>query len=162
MVAYRTDNIYRSLSLQVLLWDTYSSTWTYEDDLFELAINAFIVSDNIIFILAGTTGNIYYWTGARAQLLTKVPSLLTAVSINSYNVANLNGKALFAVGTQVYSIHKADKDMPYAIVEEFTLSSGTSASLLVKGSDLLVSNGAAVFKTGTTKATATITSSGLC
>lgn len=143
---------------KVILWDTYSSSWTYEDDLYEIGINAFIVSDNIIFILAGTVGNIYYWTGAKAQLLTKIPSLLTAVSIKPYNVAILNGKALFAVGTQIYSIHKADKDMAYAVVEEFTLSSGTAASLLVKGSDLLVSNGAAVFKTGTSKATATFTS----
>lgn len=144
---------------KVVLWDTYSSSWTYEDDLYEIGISAFIVSDNIIFILAGTTGNIYYWTGAKAQFYAKIPSLSTAVSINPYNVAILGGKALFAIGTRIYSIHKSDKDMPYSIVEEFTLSSGTAASILVKGSDLLVSNGSAIFKTGTDKATAKITSS---
>lgn len=141
---------------KVVLWDTYSSSWTYEDDLYEIGINAFIPADNIIFISAGVSGNIYYWTGAKAQKLTRIQNVTT--SINPYNVAVQNGKALFAIGTKVFSIHKEDKDMSYAICEEFTASTGTIGSLLIKGTTLLASVGTAVHITGTTKATASFTS----
>jgi len=141
---------------KVILWDTYSSSWTYEDDLYEIGINAFIVADNVIMISAGIAGNIYYWTGAKAQKMTRIQNVTT--SINPYNVAVLNGRALYAIGTKVFSIHKEDKDMGYAVCEEFTASTGTLASILVKGSTLLASVGSAVFISGSTKATATLTS----
>lgn len=141
---------------KVILWDTYSSSWTYEDDLYEIGINAFIVSDNIIFISAGIVGNIYYWTGAKAQKFNKIQNVTT--SINPYNTAVLNGRSLFAIGTKVFSIYKEDKDMNYALCEEYTVSTGTIGSILVKGSTLLASVGTAVHITGTNKAVASFTS----
>jgi hypothetical protein len=141
---------------KILLWDTYSSSWTYEDDLYEIGINAFIRADDLIFISAGIVGNLYYWSGARAVKFKKIRNVTT--SINPYNVAILNGRSLFAIDTKVYSVYREDKDLPYAVVEEFTVPSGTIASMTVKGSSLLVSNGAAVYATGTNKAEATFTS----
>lgn len=141
---------------KIVLWDTYSSSWTYEDDLYEIGINSFMVSDNVIFISAGITGNIYTWNGSNAEKFKTITGVTTAIA--PYNTATLNGKALIGIGTKVYSIHRADRDMPYAICEEFSVANGSLSCLLVKGSSLLASNGSAVYKTGTTKATATVTS----
>lgn len=140
---------------KIVLWDTYSSSWTYEDDLYEIGINSFMISDNVIFIQAGTVGNIYTWSGSFAEKFKQITGVTTG--INPYATDTLNGKALIVIDKQVYSIHRADKDMPYAIVEEFTLPSGTGASLIAKGTSILVPNGSAVYKSGTDKATATVT-----
>jgi hypothetical protein len=138
---------------KVFLWDTYSSSWTVEDDVPEIGINTFIPMDNITIAQCGTAGNLYYWTGARMEKLKKLRSVTT--SANHYAAAILNGKSLFATGTKIFSFHREDKDMPLAIVQEYT-ASGTVASIVVQASQLFVSTGSNIQKIGTSYATATI------
>lgn len=143
---------------KVFLWDTYSPSWTYEDEVFESGINCFIQLDNLTMAQCGNAGWLYYWTGSRLEKFKKIKGITTTniATAHAYTT-NLNGKALFANASSIYSIHRESKDLPVAICKEYT-STGTINSILAAGSQLLVSytNGEVigVDKIGTNYATA--------
>jgi hypothetical protein len=139
---------------KVFLWDTYSSSWTVEDEIPEIGVNCFIPSDNITFAQCGTSGQLYYWTGGSMQSFKKIRGVTT--SVNSYASTRLAGKPLFATGTKVFSIHRSDKDFPYVVVQEYTATTGTIASIIGVGTQLLVSTGSNIDKIGANYATAMI------
>ena len=138
---------------KVFLWDTVSTSWTYEDEVFEVGINCFIQLDNIIAAQCGTSGRFYYWTGSQMSYFGKIKGITT--TLGEQMALTYNGRPLFANGTKIYSIHKEDKDLPYAFCGEYTCT-GTIASLAVQGQTLLASVGTGVDKRGTNYATATI------
>lgn len=138
---------------KVFLWDTVSPSWTFEDEVFEIGVNCFIQLDNIIAAQCGTSGRLYYWTGSQMSSFGKIRGITTALGEQMSVV--FNGRPLLANGTKIYSIHKEDKDLPYAIVGEYTCT-GTIASLAVQGQNLLASVGTGVDKIGTSYATAVI------
>lgn len=138
---------------KVFLWDTVSPSWTFEDEVFEIGVNCFIQLDNIIAAQCGTSGRLYYWTGSQMSSFGKIRGITTALGEQMSVV--FNGRPLLANGTKIYSIHKEDKDLPYAIVGEYTCT-GTIASLAVQGQTLLASVGTGVDKVGTSYATAII------
>lgn len=141
-------------SCKVFLWDTYSPSWTIEDEILETGVNCFIPSDNITFAQCGSSGNIYYWTGGRMEQFKRFRGITTVW--NPYNSTHLAGKPLFASDGKVFSLHRTDKDFPYCIIQEYTLTGGTSASIITTGSQLLVSTGTNIDKIGTSYAIATI------
>ena len=51
----------------VYLWDTYSSSWTLEDELPENGVNTFIDGDNVTIAQCGSSGALYYWNGSTMQ-----------------------------------------------------------------------------------------------
>jgi hypothetical protein len=124
---------------KAFLWDTYSSSWSYEDEVFEAGINCFIQTDNLTLAQCGNAGWIYYWTGSRLEKFKKIKGITTTNTATLHNyTTTLNGKALLANGTYIYSIHRENKDLPMAICREYT-STGTINSILAVGSQLLVS-----------------------
>ena len=139
---------------EVFLWDTFSSSWTLSDIVPEIAVNCFIPADNITFAQCGNNGNIYYWTGSTMEKFKKIRGVTTA--INSYNSALLAGKSIFATGAKVFSLHREDRDLPYVIVQEYTLTTGTAQSVITTGTQLLISTGSNIDKIGTNYATAII------
>jgi len=142
---------------KVFLWDTYSPSWTTEDDVYESGINSFIETDNIIFAQCGASGNLYYWTGTRMERFGKIRGITTTNTATAHALkTNLNGKTLIANSTKVYSIHREDKDMGFAIACEYTCTTGTISSIISQGSQLLVSTGSNIDKIGANYATATI------
>ena len=141
-------------SCKVYLWDTFSASWTLEDELPEIAVNAFIPSDNITFAQCGDNGQIYYWTGAKMEKYKRIRGVTTA--INPYNATLLDGKSLFATGAKIFSLHREDRDLPYIIVQEYTLTTGTSQSLISTGTQLLVSTGSNIDKIGTSYGSAVV------
>jgi len=134
-------------------WNRISPSWTFEDVIPEVSVNCFIQGDNIIFFQAGGVGQIYYWSGSQGVKLKKIKGVTTA--INSYNATELAGKSLFAVGTKVYSIHREDSSLPYAVAGEYT-AGGTIKSLGASATQIFVSGGSVIAKIGTTYATAVI------
>lgn len=142
-------------SCSAFLWDTYSDSWTLADEIPEVGINCFIKNDDIIFAQCGTRGQLYYWNGNAMVRFRKIPGITTTVAPT--NVGKLNGRCLFAAGTKIFSIHREDNDMPYAIVQEYTTTSGNVNALNSYGSTLIVSAGTHIDKTGTSYATAVIT-----
>ena len=138
---------------KVFLWDTVSTSWTYEDEVFEIGVNCFLQLDNIIAAQCGTSGRLYYWTGSQMSYFGKIRGITTA--LGEQMSVTFNGRPLLANGTKIYSIHKEDKDLPYAIVGEYTCT-GTISSLAVQGQTLLASVGTGVDKRGTSYATAIV------
>ncbi len=138
---------------RVFLWDTVSTSWSYEDEVFEIGINCFIQLDNIILAQCGTTGRFYYWTGSKMNYFGKISGITTG--LGEQKSVTYNGRPLYANGTKTYSIHKEDNNLPYAFCGEYTCT-GTINSLFVQGQTLLASVGTGFDKRGTTFATATI------
>lgn len=139
---------------KAFLWDTFSDSWTIDDEIPEVGINCFIKNDDIIFAQCGTQGQLYYWSGSAMVRFRKIPNITT--SVNPYATTRLSGRCLFASGQKVFSIHREDNDLPYAIVQEYTTTSGNITSLSTYGTILLVSAGTHVDKTGTDYAVATV------
>lgn len=140
-------------SCKLFLWDRISPAWTYADEIGEAGIACMIKGDNITYLIT-TSGNTYYWNGSQAIKFKKIRGVTP--SVNHYASTMLNGRALFATGTKVFSIHRETTEMPWAIVQEYTLTAGTCQSIIAVGSQLLVSTGDNIDKIGTTYATATI------
>lgn len=139
---------------KTFLWDRVSPSYTLEDITPENGVNCFIVADNITFAQCGSVGNVYYWTGSKLELFKKIRNVST--SVNPYATTTINGRSLFGTGTKVFSIHRSDKDTPYVLCQEYTLTTGTLASLGNCGSTLLASTGTNIDATGANYATATI------
>lgn len=143
---------------KAFLWDTYSSSWTVDDDVFETGIQTFIRVDNFVLAQCGTEGNLYLWNGNQMELFKKIQNVSTPVSATSHALKNVyNGVALLGIGTKVYSIHHADRDLPYAIVHEYTVTTGEVKCIAVSGTTLLVSTGDNIDKAGSNYAVAKIT-----
>lgn len=138
----------------VFLWDTYSPSWTSEDKVPDNGVNCFIDGDGMIFAQIGTSGWIYYWTGAQMKRFYKLRGITTAHGDQCSTVHN--GRPLYATGTKVFSIHRESESFPYAVVQEYTATTGTIKSILSTGSQLLLSNGSNIDKIGTDYAVATI------
>jgi hypothetical protein len=140
-------------SCKVFLWDSVSTAWTYEDTIPEIGINCFISIDNLTLAQCGTSGNFYYWTGSQMAYFNKISGITTG--LGEQKSVSLNGRPLYANGTEIYSIHRQNSSLPYAICVEYTCSSTVNA-LTVQGQTLLASTGSQVEKKGADYATAVI------
>lgn len=140
---------------RVFLWDTVSTSYSYEDEVFEAGgIRCFIQLDNIYICQAGNNGHFYYWTGSKMAYFGKIRGITTA--LGEQKSATLNRRPLFACGTKIYSIHSEENGLPTAFVCEYTITSGSISSIIVQGQNLLISTGTGVEKQTTTYAVATI------
>jgi hypothetical protein len=138
---------------KVFLWNKVDNSYTYEDEIFEIGVNCFLQIDNVILAQCGTAGRFYYWTGSKMNYFGKIRGITTAGG--EQMTAVYNGKCLFANATKIFSIHKEDKDLPYAFCSEYT-ATGTIGSLIIQGQQLLVSRGTGIDKLGTNYGTAII------
>jgi len=136
------------------LWDSHSSSWTTEDDVYEIGINCFIASDNLTYAQCGTEGKIYYWSGERMIYYDQMSSATT--SVGQEKVTVLKGKPLIAVGTRVYSLYKKTRNANDVLCHEYT-GSATITSIGVTGGQLLAHVGTGVMKIDTNYATASVT-----
>lgn len=138
---------------KVFLWNTVSTSWTYEDEVFEIGINCFVQLDNDYLAQCGVNGAFYYWTGSRMAFYGEIRGITTA--LGEQMSTTFNRRPLFANGTKIYSIFKRANGLPTAFVGEYT-ATGTIASLITQGQTLLASVGTGVDKNGTTFSTTTI------
>ncbi|MEI9966171.1 MAG: hypothetical protein WDN67_00625 [Candidatus Moraniibacteriota bacterium] len=139
---------------EAFLWDTFSSSWTEQDTIYEIGVNCFIEADSFTYAQCGTEGNIYYWTGNRMPFFYQIRNVTTSHGHQKSGV--LNGKPLLAIGTDIYSVYKRQGEIDI-VVHEYTTTTGSVVSIGVTGTQLLVSNGSNVNKIGTNRSTATAT-----
>lgn len=136
----------------VYLWDTYSSSWTLEDELPENGVNCFIDGDNVVIAQCGSSGALYYWNGSIMQSFTNnIRGVTTGVAPFATTV--FNKRPTFVVGNTVFTVYRQYTDAPYAVVQEYTATQTTTASIVSTGSQLLVSHGSGVDKLSTSYAT---------
>lgn len=139
---------------KAFLWDTVSSSWTYEDEVFEIGINSIVQLDNTYIAQCGSSGKFYYWTGARFNYFGRIRDITTSIGIGNKSVV-FNGVALYANGNKIYSIHKEDASFPFAFCGEYTTTANITG-LAVQGGTLLASVGTGIDKRGTSYATGTV------
>jgi hypothetical protein len=137
---------------RIFYWDTYSSSWTLEDDV--QAINFFIKVDNYTFVQAGTEGMIYNWDGNKAVKWKPLRGVTSDVSVQA--TTQLGDKTLFAIGATVYSLYQKSGSSGFAITPEYTAPANIQ-SIMAIGSTLLVSANSLLYTFSTSRATATIT-----
>jgi len=146
---------------KIFSWDTYSVSWTYDDEVPEVGINAFISADNYVFVHAGLGGSIYMWNGQNLELYKRVQGSYTPTATSTVHpnaVGTLGGVSLFGLSDGagdpadegVYVLGHYSRNYPFVHDLSFPISEfdGTDASLkngieigaiIVSGYDVFVS-----------------------
>lgn len=136
-------------------WNRWSVSWTVEDDIEEVGINAIIPMDNYSMIQAGRKGNIYSYNGAQLNIYTEIPADMgptDVVLVHPNATDNYKGMPIFGVsnvsGTSaiagVYSLHtKNAQTYPRVMNVENTISTDNIdgvdiTSLLVHGDNIFI------------------------
>ena len=91
-------------SAMIFRWNTWSESWTIEDEIPERSINAFIPVDNYVYIIAGSRANVYFYNGQTLELWRRVGGTFRnsqAVKVYPNAVANMNGIPLFGISNHI-------------------------------------------------------------
>lgn len=144
-------------------WTTWSDSWSDDDEVPEVGVNAILPLDNTVVVQCGVKGNLYYYDGSALQPFKKVPGVWSSDkrAITHLNATALfptqSGVSLFAVSNQnnnpclqgVYSLGGYASNYPkvlsldYVISERsggnFVTSSIEIGAILIIGDDMLVS-----------------------
>jgi len=94
-------------------------------------INTFFGSSNsnVIFALAGHSGDIIHYTGSQAVLRQRIPDV-ESVLPNPYNDAILDGRGLVAVHGKIFSYHQRKSGHPFALTHAYTCTGGEDAKII--------------------------------
>ena len=82
----------------------------------------------------------YLYNGSQLEIFSLIRN--AATTTGHQLTTNFQGKPLIANGGRIYSLHRANRNLPFALVGEYTCSAGASAtihSIRANGSTLLVS-----------------------
>ena len=142
-------------------WNTWSASFATANEIDEVGVNAFMQGDNIVFVQAGLSGNIYYYD-PNTNTLESFKTIAGTYSPTKYgeihpsSVATLNKVVLFGFSNGsgnpadqgVYAIGRHSRnypyisDMPYPISERsggaFVLSGIEIGGIAVRGFNLYV------------------------
>jgi len=141
-------------SAMIFRWNTWSVSWSIEDDIEEQSINAFIPVDNFVYAVAGTRGNVYFYNGEKLELLRRIGGEFDStdsVKVNPNAVASLHGIPLVGVSsvsgdaleTGVYGMGTANPRLfPRIFDLEYVTSQGSTGveigSIITFGTGMLV------------------------
>lgn len=141
-------------SAMIFRWNTWSVSWSIEDDIEEQSINAFIPVDNFVYAVAGTRGNVYFYNGEKLELLRRIGGEFEStdsVKVNPNAVASLHGIPLVGVSsvsgdaleTGVYGMGTANPRLfPRIFDLEYVTSQGSTGveigSIVTFGTGMLV------------------------
>ena len=147
---------------ELFRWNTYSGSFQVSNQIDEVGINAFLQTDNFVYVQAGLWGRIYVYDyiNNRLESFKTVPgeySPLRYATCNPDAVATISGIALFGMSNGlgdpcdegVYAIGRHSRnypyilDLPYPISEReedgsFALSGVEIGSITVSGFDVFV------------------------
>lgn len=142
-------------SAMIFRWNTWSVSWSIEDDIEETGINAFIPVDNFVYVVAGKRGNVYFYNGERLELFRRIGGEFTstdAIKVHYDAVASFHGIPLIGVSNVsgnpieqgVYAMGTANPRLfPRIFDLEYVISQGASSieigSICVFGSEIFVS-----------------------
>jgi len=144
------------VTAKAFYWDTYSSSWTIEDEL--VAVCFFVKCDNDLFMVGRTLQDgssvIYFWNGNKAERFKTIRNHAANISVQA--TAQRGDKTLFAVGNALYALYKP-LGGSYGLVREYTADSDIQ-SVFVSGNTLYVSTQTGVYtEDQNTRATGVIT-----
>ena len=87
-------------SAMIFRWNTWSESWTIEDEIPERSINAFVHVDNYIYVIAGSRANVYFYNGQTLELWRRVGGTFRnsqSVKVYPNAVASINGIPIFGI-----------------------------------------------------------------
>lgn len=113
-------------------WNTWSPSWSIEDEVPENSINAFLLVDNAYYIQAGDHGALYYYSGEKLYLertiygdyagksMTVHPNAVSSLKgIPLFGVSNLSGnpvkQGVYSFGTRNSSVYPRILNLEYVI-----------------------------------------------
>lgn len=126
------SNVMRS---EIIRWNTWSVSFSVSDPIPEVGVNAFLDTDNIVIVSAGTKGNLYIYDGAQLETYKKIKGTWNSdnkAKINPNAVFNFNGMPLFGlsidtgegVNLGIYSLARTNRNYPYVLNLEYKISTG--------------------------------------
>jgi hypothetical protein len=136
-------------------WNTWSESWTIEDEIPETGISAFIPVDNYVYVIAGRRSNVYFYNGEQLQLVRKIGGEYDRTDytiVNPNATASLHGIPLIGVsngsgnplecgtygfGTINPSLYERIFDLEYVLSEG--LEDIEIGAMAVLGDDLFIS-----------------------
>lgn len=139
---------------QIFRWNTYSVSFTNNDSVPEIGINAFLPLDNVTVVQAGQRGNIYTYNGAQLEQFKRILgdwSNQNKAFVQANAIANYMGRALFGLSNNmnnpvnqgVYSFGGFSANYPKVLALEFILSTLNLnniqiSAIAIMGDDILV------------------------
>lgn len=120
-------------------WNTYSNSWSYKDVIKQKGAYAFLDSDNYIYVIC-VSGDIYLYSGTQLELFSNIRNV--ASTTGHQLTTSFAGRPMIANGSKIYSLHRKNRNLPFAFVGEYTCSQGETAiihSIAACGTQLLVS-----------------------
>lgn len=113
----------------VYRWDTYSDSWTIDDQIEVNGVNIFIYADNNLLAQIGSNADIYSYNGAKMEKYLQLRNGDTAVNVTLTSSANISGTPIFATGKGIFSFSRPAPDMDYAQNIEYISSQGQSITV---------------------------------
>lgn len=132
---------------EILSWNTWSVSYSVADTLPEVGINAFLETDNLVIINAGTKGNTYTFDGRKAELYVQVKgdwSSTNKAVVHPEAVFNFNGLPLFGlsqssgtgVNLGVYSLGRTNRKYPFVLNLDYPISERNSGEYYLTGIEI--------------------------
>ena len=129
---YVAENVMRT---EIIRWNTWSVSYSVTDPIPEIGINAFLDTDNLVIVSAGTKGNLYVYDGVRLDFFKNIKgawSSTNKATIHPQACFNFNGLPLFGlsqvtgtgVNLGVYSLGSTSRGYPVVLNLEFKISEG--------------------------------------
>lgn len=107
-------------------WNTYSDSWSYKDVIKQKGAYAFLDSDNYVHVVC-VSGDIYLYNGSKLEIFSNIRDAVTTTGHQL--TTNFKGKPLIANGGRIFSLHRKNRNLPFALVGEYTCSAGTDATI---------------------------------
>lgn len=139
----------------IFRWNTWSESWTIEDEIPERSVRAFIPVDNFVYVVAGNMLNVYFYNGEQLQLFRRIGGEFNeqdSMIVHPNAVASLNGIPLIGVSSGsnnpveagVYSMGTMNPRLyPRVFVTDYILSCGMEnteiGSISVLGDQVFIS-----------------------
>ena len=136
---YVSDNVTET---EILRWNTWSVSYSVADTIPEVGVNAFLETDNVTLINAGTKGNIYEYDGTRAFLKKTIKgdwSSTNKAYVHPNAAFNFHGMPLFGlsqltgtgVNLGVYSYARTNANYPYVLNLDYPISVRSGSALVL-------------------------------
>lgn len=140
---------------RVLRWDTVSTSWTGQDDIYEAGVKAFMYDDNYVYALVGDFGKWFFYNGEKLEPYFQIPgewSPSKKAVVHPNAVGFLLGKPVFGLSNStgnpalqgIYTFGSHSKNYPKVLDLSFPISSDevsgmTIGAIIVDGADLYAS-----------------------
>lgn len=138
---------------ETIRWNTWSESFSVEDEIPEIGVNSFLDTDNYVLASAGTKGNIYYYNGTQLENYKRIKGDWTGSNQARINTScNYFGLPLLGLSNVsgnptlqgIYSLGGYDQNYPKVLNLDWVISTGKTANVEIGaiklvGTDLLVS-----------------------